>query len=203
MLYPLYSIPKSSIKSKRVTRSILASEVYNIVAGADIAIALLITLKLITKQLDLPTILLIIYTDSYSLYKCLIKLDNLADAIMKSNPNKALETFISINQAIVQVKVGGARDRQGLFVRSTSSPAAPSRESGLANGANRGEGRALASAGCVGVASSSPWVGVGLLRPAKDRMPITLTPGPDLKSLSVAARRCVGRNVALHCTARR
>ncbi|KAK6581847.1 hypothetical protein PZA11_005544 [Diplocarpon coronariae] len=38
------------------------------------AITLLTTLELITRQLDLPTILLIIYTDLYSLYKCLIKL---------------------------------------------------------------------------------------------------------------------------------
>jgi hypothetical protein len=32
------------------------------------------TLKMITKQLDLPTIPTIVYTDSYSLYECLVKL---------------------------------------------------------------------------------------------------------------------------------
>jgi hypothetical protein len=29
---------------------------------------------MITKQLDLPTISIVVYTDSYSLYKCLVKL---------------------------------------------------------------------------------------------------------------------------------
>jgi hypothetical protein len=43
-------------------------------AGVDIAYAIGSTLNLITKQLDLPTIPIIVYIDSYSLYKCLVKL---------------------------------------------------------------------------------------------------------------------------------
>jgi hypothetical protein len=44
------------------------------VAGTDMSFAIGSTLKMITKQLDLPTIPMIVYTDSYSLYECLVKL---------------------------------------------------------------------------------------------------------------------------------
>ena len=43
--------------------------------GVDIVIAIRITLKIITDQLKLPVIPIIIYTDLYSLYKCLGKLN--------------------------------------------------------------------------------------------------------------------------------
>jgi hypothetical protein len=64
-----------SVKSKRVTRSVLASEVYGMSAGVDIVYAIGSTLNMVTKQLDLPTIPIVVYTDSYSLYECLVKLD--------------------------------------------------------------------------------------------------------------------------------
>jgi hypothetical protein len=64
----------SSTKSKRVTRSVLASEIYGIVGGVDMAIAINTTIKMITEQLDLPQTLIVVYTDSYSLYECLVKL---------------------------------------------------------------------------------------------------------------------------------
>jgi hypothetical protein len=44
----------SSTKSKRVTRSVLASEIYGMVAGVDMAYAIATTLRLVTKQLGLP-----------------------------------------------------------------------------------------------------------------------------------------------------
>ncbi|EAQ91892.1 hypothetical protein CHGG_00127 [Chaetomium globosum CBS 148.51] len=64
----------SSTKSKRVTRSVLASEVYGMVAGVDMAYALASTLRQITAHLNLPAIPTIVCTDSYSLYECLVKL---------------------------------------------------------------------------------------------------------------------------------
>jgi len=39
----------SSTKSKRVTRSVLASEIYGIIRGVNIAIAINITIKIIAK----------------------------------------------------------------------------------------------------------------------------------------------------------
>ena len=44
------------------------------VGGVDMAIAIRTTLKMIIDQLVLPVIPIIVYTDSYSLYKCLVKL---------------------------------------------------------------------------------------------------------------------------------
>ena len=44
------------------------------VAGADLAYAISSTLTKITNQLDLPTVLIIVCIDSYSLYECLVKL---------------------------------------------------------------------------------------------------------------------------------
>ena len=57
----------SSTKSKRVTRSVLASEIYSIVGGVNIAIVINTTLKIITDQLGLSQIPTIVCTDSYSL----------------------------------------------------------------------------------------------------------------------------------------
>ena len=64
----------SSIKSKRVTQSILTSEIYGIVGGVDMVIAINTTIKMITDQLGFPSPLIIVYTDLYLLYKCLVKL---------------------------------------------------------------------------------------------------------------------------------
>ena len=95
------------------------------------------TLTMIMKQLGLPTILIIVCTDSYSLYEYLVKLgtikekrliidimvirksyenrelfeirqindqNNPADAMTKSNPNKAFETFIDTNSLRIRMK---------------------------------------------------------------------------------------------------
>lgn len=64
----------NSIKCKRVTRSVLASELYGMVTGFDNAIALSTTLQQITQTLQLPRIPVIVCTDSRSLYECLVKL---------------------------------------------------------------------------------------------------------------------------------
>jgi hypothetical protein len=64
----------SSTKCKRVTRSVLASEIYGMVNGFDIGIAVATTLRMATERLGLPPIPLVICTDSYSLYECLVKL---------------------------------------------------------------------------------------------------------------------------------
>ncbi|RDW58864.1 hypothetical protein BP6252_13340 [Coleophoma cylindrospora] len=64
----------SSTKSKRVTRSVLASEIYGMVSGVDMAVVMSSTIRMITEQLKLPTVPIIVCTDSYSLYECLVKL---------------------------------------------------------------------------------------------------------------------------------
>ena len=47
------------------------------VSGVNIAIAIRTTLKIIINRLELPAIPIIIYTDLYSLYKYLIKLNTI------------------------------------------------------------------------------------------------------------------------------
>jgi hypothetical protein len=64
----------SSIKSKKVTRSVLASEIYGMIGGVDMSFAINFTILMIMKQLRLFTIPIIICTDSYSLYECFVKL---------------------------------------------------------------------------------------------------------------------------------
>jgi hypothetical protein len=64
----------SLTKCKRVTQSVLASEIYGIVNGFDIGIAIATTLRIITERLRIPAIPLIICTNLYSLYECLVKL---------------------------------------------------------------------------------------------------------------------------------
>lgn len=64
----------SSTKCKRVTRSVLASEIYGMVSGFDLGLAIVETLKIVSQGLHLKPIPLIICTDSFSLYECLTKL---------------------------------------------------------------------------------------------------------------------------------
>ena len=139
-------ITYSSTKSKRVTRSALASELYSMVQGVDIAYAIGTTLNIITTKLGLPRIPTVVCTDSFSLYECLVKLgttkekrlmidimalrqsyerreiyeirwingnDNLADAMTKGTPNKALETFVDHNKATIRVEGWVKRSASG------------------------------------------------------------------------------------------
>jgi hypothetical protein len=57
-----------------MTKNILISEIYGMIGGINISFAIGSTLTIIIKQLGLSTILIIVYTDSYSLYECLVKL---------------------------------------------------------------------------------------------------------------------------------
>ncbi len=63
-------IHRSSIKCKRITRSVLASELYIMVYGFDVGAMLKSTMECVLKQ----SVPMILYTDSKSLYDCLVKL---------------------------------------------------------------------------------------------------------------------------------
>ena len=54
-------------------------EIYRIVSGVNIAIAIGTTLKIIIDQLELPVIPIIVYTNLYSLYKYLVKLSTIKE----------------------------------------------------------------------------------------------------------------------------
>jgi len=122
----------SSIKCKRVTRSVLAAELYGMAHGFDIGAAIKATIEKIL-QISLP---LILCTDSKSLYDCLVKLgttrekrlmvdlmclrqsyerreiaevkwidgnSNPADAMTKSKPCQALKDLIDTNTVKLKV----------------------------------------------------------------------------------------------------
>jgi hypothetical protein len=121
----------SSVKCKRVTRSVLASELYGITHGFDIGVAIKSTVDKVL-QVNLP---LVLCTDSKSLYDCLVRLGttqekrlmidviclrqayerrqiaevkwidgetNPADAMTKGKPCTALSQLIDTNQVELQ-----------------------------------------------------------------------------------------------------
>jgi hypothetical protein len=53
---------------------VLALEIYNIVRDVDIAIVINTIIKIITKQLGFLQTLIVVCTNLYLLYKCLVKL---------------------------------------------------------------------------------------------------------------------------------
>jgi hypothetical protein len=53
---------------------VLASEIYGMVGGVDIAIAINTTIKMITEQLRFLQTLIVVCTNLYLLYECLVKL---------------------------------------------------------------------------------------------------------------------------------
>lgn len=63
-----------STKCRRVTRNVLASKIYGMVNGFDLRFVIKQTFNIIYKRIDLPKISLILCTDSYLLYQCLVQL---------------------------------------------------------------------------------------------------------------------------------
>lgn len=127
----------SSTKSKRVSRSVLVSEIYSLVGEIDMAISINTTITKILENFNFQTLPSVVCTDSFSLYDCLVKLgttrekrltidiiairqsyekrelseirgingnDNPADAMMKANPNKALQKFIDTNNLKIRIE---------------------------------------------------------------------------------------------------
>ena len=64
----------SSTKCKRITRSVLASEIYGVANGVDIGFTIAATVSMILRQLSLPPVPLVVCTDSLSLYDYVMKL---------------------------------------------------------------------------------------------------------------------------------
>lgn len=93
----------SSIKCKRVTRSVLASELYAMVHGFDIGIVIKSTLDKILHQLAiLQPIPLILCTDSRSLYDCLVKLGT-------TNEKRLMIDIMSLRQSYEKREIAEVR----------------------------------------------------------------------------------------------
>lgn len=65
----------NSMKCKRVTRAMLASKLYTIITKVDMLIALLSIINIITNKLEIKQLPIVVYINSLSLYKYIIKLD--------------------------------------------------------------------------------------------------------------------------------
>jgi hypothetical protein len=63
-----------SVKCKRITRSVFASEIYAIAYGVNIAVAIGTIVDKITDRLRLPKAFVVICIDFLFLYKCFVKL---------------------------------------------------------------------------------------------------------------------------------
>jgi hypothetical protein len=76
----------------------LILKIYNIVTRTDISFVISFILKIITEQLKLPAILTIVYTDSFLLYKCLVKLST-------TKEKRLIINIITIRQLYKQQKL--------------------------------------------------------------------------------------------------
>jgi hypothetical protein len=77
---------------------VLISEIYNIVTETDISFAISFILKMITKQLELLAIPIIVCTNSFLLYKCLVKLST-------TKEKRLIIDIIAIRQSYKQQKL--------------------------------------------------------------------------------------------------
>ena len=97
----------SSTKCKRVTRAVLASELYAMTAGIDTAISISTTLNRIMKQLRIGPIPVVICTNSFSLYKCMVKLGT-------TKEKRLMIDIMAIRQSYERREA--LRDQTGLLV---------------------------------------------------------------------------------------
>jgi hypothetical protein len=112
----------SSTKSKRVTRSILASKIYGIVGGINIAITINTTIRIITSQLELPPTAITICTNSYSLYKCLVKLRTTKEKRLIINIMALHQSYKQ--QEIAKVRwINGKDNPANIMTKSTPNKA--------------------------------------------------------------------------------
>ena len=65
----------SLTKCKKVTCAMLALELYVMIVGVDILIALLSIINIITDKFGIKQLLIVICIDFFSFYKCIIKLN--------------------------------------------------------------------------------------------------------------------------------
>jgi hypothetical protein len=58
---------------------VLTLEIYSIIKSVNIAIVINTIIKMITKQLGFSQTLIVVCTDLYLLYKCLVKLSSIQE----------------------------------------------------------------------------------------------------------------------------
>jgi hypothetical protein len=112
----------SSTKCKRVTRSVLASEIYGMVGGVNIAVAVNTTIKIITDQLGFSHPVIIVCTDSYLLYKCLVKLSITKEKHLMINIMALCQSYK--RQEIAEIRwINGKDNPANTMTKSTPNKA--------------------------------------------------------------------------------
>lgn len=97
----------SSTKAKRVTRSVLAAELFAMVAGFDMAFTVRGTIEeVLHRKVDL-----IVCTDSFSLYECITKLG-------KPSENRLMVDVSGLRQSYERREITEVR-----WIEGTSNPA--------------------------------------------------------------------------------
>ncbi|XP_044714586.1 uncharacterized protein HRG_11872 [Hirsutella rhossiliensis] len=95
----------NSTKCKRVTRSVLASEIYGLASGFDLAYVVAGTINQITSRLGLPQIPLVAYEQrEITNIRWINGADNPADAMTKLSPNGALTRFVNDNEITIRLE---------------------------------------------------------------------------------------------------
>jgi hypothetical protein len=64
---------------------VLILKIFNIITKTNISFVISFILKIITEQLELLAILIIVYINSFLLYKCLIKLNTTKEKRLITN----------------------------------------------------------------------------------------------------------------------
>ena len=101
----------SSTKCKRVTRSVLASEIYGMVQGFDVGYVIHHTLNTILTRLSLPRAPLVLCTDSFSLYQCLVQMGS-------TNEKRLMIDLMALRQSYENREIDDIR-----WIHGTCNPA--------------------------------------------------------------------------------
>jgi hypothetical protein len=67
------------VKCKRITRSVLASKVYAMAEGVDIAVVIGTTINRIIAKLGAPSVFIVVCTDFLFFYECFVKLGTIKE----------------------------------------------------------------------------------------------------------------------------
>lgn len=106
----------SSSKCKRVTRSVLASELYAMIYAFDAACVLKFTLDAIMSQ----SVPLILCTDNFSLYECLVKLRTTKEKRLMIDISSIRETY-ELRQVAEIVWIKGTSNPADSMTKSNSN----------------------------------------------------------------------------------
>jgi hypothetical protein len=99
------------VKCKRITRSVLASEVYAMVEGVNIAIAIGTTIDRIITKLGALSVFIVVCTNSLFFYECLVKLGT-------TKEKKLIINIIAIRQAYERQEMRNIR-----WINNRNNPA--------------------------------------------------------------------------------